>query len=309
MQHPYSQLQPEYSDWLAHLQVTRPRDADAAAKKILLPQNMDAYQAMTEGTRVPPAFVGVLELREDDCDPSRALGQGDRWDRVSVNVPRGLGPFASRVAAGKFYVKYEHLDDNSASWTLEYECWKGEIWNGLGPRAHGRRSGYLLAGTSLYDPPTGLGGKYVSDGQWSPGTVDQQIGIVPVLLRIGQLRPDLAVPQIASAPHVDSPPLVPAPGPSPLEPSAGGPLLTTWQVQHALNEVYVAEQLRVFGGLLREDGNYGRKTRGVVRAYQISRHLGPDGLSGPETDGQLSADYKSKTGADVPAQPAEENAT
>jgi len=77
MQHPYAVLESEYAAYLAHLSVTPSKTGaiDAAAKRILRPENMDVYQAAVEGTQIPAAFIGVLELRESNCDPTRALGR------------------------------------------------------------------------------------------------------------------------------------------------------------------------------------------------------------------------------------------
>src|SRR5580658_3957563 len=143
MQHPFESLKGEYAADIAHMVVTRALDVDNAAKKILEPQNINRYIAACVGTEVPPAFVGALDLRESNCNPRLGLGQGDPWNQVSRHVPAGFGPFASWAAAAKFYIHYDHLDDNSSPWSLEYECWKAEAWNGFGPRAHGKATGYL----------------------------------------------------------------------------------------------------------------------------------------------------------------------
>jgi lysozyme family protein len=282
MQHPFETLKDEYAHQLTLMAVNpaRTKAIDDAAKKILRPDNLDVYTAACQGTAIPPAFIGALELRESDCDPTRALGQGDRWDHVSVNVPRGMGPFKSRLDAMVFYIHYDGLDQNSAPWSMEYACWKGEAWNGFGPRAHGRPTGYLWAATTIYDKPWGEGGKYIRDNVWSPSTYDTQLGIVPVLQRIGQLRPDLAIG--AALPTVEAPPVVPAPSPLPVG-VGGSDLLDLTDVesvealQAMLNEKHATADPLVI------DGSYGRQTRAAVRAYQASHGLTPDGLAGPAT--------------------------
>lgn len=291
MQHPFEALQGEYAADLARMTVTayKAGQIDQAAKKILLPQNMDVYQAAAEGTTIPPAFLGGLELRESNCDPTRALGQGDRWDRVSVNVPRDKGPFKSRLDAMKYYIAYDGLNDNSHPWTMEYECFRGERWNGLGPRARGRPTGYLWAGTSIYDRPTGLGGKYVSDGVWSPTTYDVQLGIVPVLLRIAQLRPELGVG--SSLPTVAAPSIVPAAAPAPAHAPVPAGLGTGIIDTSDIDSVKALETALNASGVLPQPiavtGNYDRVTANAVRTYQTARHLHVDGLAGPETMGSL----------------------
>jgi lysozyme family protein len=275
--HPFLQLEHEYAQDLAMMGVTRPQAVNVAAQKILKSENISRYMNAGSALHVPAAFIGALDYRESDCNPMLGLGQGDPWNRVSIHVPRGFGPFPDWVAAAKFYGHYDHLDDSTSSWMMEYACWKGEVWNGFGPRAHGRRTGYLWSGTSLYDPPQGQGGKYVADGKWSGGTVDQQIGIIPVILRIGQLYPNLAIG--VSVPVIDAPPLVPQAAPSP-EGVGGAPEHDTVWIQDRLNTLGQTP-------LLLLDGSYGRMTRAAVRNFQSTHGLTPDGLAGPLTIAEL----------------------
>ncbi len=269
MNHPFSDLKAEYATDIAHMTITRAIEVDRAAKTVLEPQNINRYIAACEGTEVPPAFIGVVDLRESNCNPRLGLGQGDPWNAVSRHVPRGFGPFASWAAAARFYIHYDHLDDNSSAWSIEYACWKGEVWNGFGPRAHGRATGYLWAGTSIY-----LGGKYVEDGRWDPTVKDVQLGIIPVLLRIGQLRPDLAIG--SALPNVPAPSIVPAPAPVPLGVGGGDLSHDTRWIQGTLNALGANPRLDV-------DGSYGEHTRKAVRAFQASHGLFVDGLVGPQT--------------------------
>ena len=272
MTHPFAELKAEYAADIAHMVITRPLDIDRAAKKILEPQNIDRYIAACQGSEVPPAFVGALDLRESDCNPRLGLGQGDPWNAVSRHVPAGFGPFSSWAAAAKFYIHYDHLDDNSSGWSIEYACWKGEAWNGFGPRAHGRATGYLWSGTNIY-----LGGKYVADGVWDSNVKDVQLGIIPVIMRIGQLRPDLAIG--SALPTVPAPPVVPEPMPIPVG-VGGGDHDANW-VQATLNALGASPKLTV-------DGNYGRQTRNAVRAFQAAHGLVVDGLVGPLTTAALT---------------------
>lgn len=279
--HPYLALRSEYERLLATERVTRTKQVDQVARKLLKPAIMDQHKSVEEQTGVPAVLLATLFEREASSDFTKALGQGDRWDRVSVNVPRGKGPFKSWKAAAIYYVHYDHLDDATAAWSLPYCCWKGEIWNGFGPRNHGRPTGYLWAGTTIYDPPKGPGGKYVSDGVWSGSTVDQQLGIIPVILRMIELQPDLDdrfVLPVKEAPSIV--PVLPPP-----EGVGGGAHDTAW-IQSALNKIGQRPELVV-------DGNYGRRTRAAVRHFQEINHSGDiTGLVDEETEDAIEAALK-----------------
>ena len=44
---------------------------------------------------MPWPVIAVIHERECSQDWTRSLAQGDRWDRISVRVPAGRGPFRS----------------------------------------------------------------------------------------------------------------------------------------------------------------------------------------------------------------------
>lgn len=277
MQHPYESLKDEYERRLASMKVTRRNEVDDVARKLLTPRIFDQHVALERATKVPAIFTAVLFDREADSNFRLALGQGDPWNRVSTHVPKGFGPWRSWLESAKFYVGYDKLNVFSAPLSMPYLCWKGEAWNGFGPRAHGRPTGYLWAGTNHYDPPTGPGGKYVADGRWSASTVDRQLGIVPVMARMLELRPDLDDRfTIQFNPSVSVPAVEPVP-----EGLDGGERGTAW-IQRTLNALGERPPLSV-------DGDYGRRTRAAVRRFQSTRGLEEDGLAGPKTIAALEA--------------------
>lgn len=290
MNHPFEQLLPEYKALLSTMRVLRPQQVDVAARKIqaLVPT---IYAPEQEATHVPAVLVGALDYREDDNNLRCGLGQGDPYNRISTHVPRNKGPFSSKSEADIFYIRYDHLDDNSAPWSWPYACWKGEAWNGFGPRNHGIHTGYLWGGTNHY-----VKGKYVADGVWDPNYVDTQLGIIPVMMRLVALDPSLAFDTGVNLDHTAAPPPVPQPVPV----GVGGGSLdtpdtanmhdTVW-LQNALNRAFLMpdEQLQV-------DGNYGRRTREAVRAFQRFNKLDADGLFGPKTDAALTATLASRAG-------------
>lgn len=272
MQHPYAELQPEYSRRLAAMRITRTSSIDRAARKLLRPEIFSRHQELEARTKVPAIFSAVLFEREASSNFSLSFGQGDPWNRVSTHVPRGH-KFTSWLASAEFYTGTHGLNVFSAPLSMAYLCWKGEAWNGFGPRAHGRPTGYLWAGTNQYDPPGGPGGKYVSDGVWSPTTVDQQLGVVPMMARMLELRPELddrfAI-QFNAAEASVAIPVLPVP-----VGVGGGERDAAW-VQESLNKLGEDPPLQV-------DGNYGRITRLAVRDFQRRTGITVDGLAGPQT--------------------------
>lgn len=282
MRHPYEILRPEYEKLLSTMRVLRPVEVNAAANRLIQTPNMMCYKEVADATGVPAALIAALDWRESSADPSRALGQGDRWDRVSVNEPRGLGPFKSRVDAAIFYVRRERLNDNSAPWSWPYVCWKAEAWNGFGPRNHSIHTGYLWGGTNHYRR-----GKYVRDGVWDPNHVDRQLGVIPVMMRVISLTqaidPALAFDKAPAIDQVAPPTLVPVP--SPVGVSGSSSKHNVKWLQDALNKV----QQDALGQPLLIDGSYGRRTRYAVRTFQANHGLNIDGLFGPKTDAALTA--------------------
>ena len=59
----------------------------------------DRYQAVAAKTGVPWFVIEVIDEREASQRWDASLAQGDRWDRISIHVPKGRGPFPSWAAA------------------------------------------------------------------------------------------------------------------------------------------------------------------------------------------------------------------
>lgn len=278
MLHPFTVLQPEYTHLLSVMKVERPIPIEEGLH-VIERRGIDNYKTLSENTKVPAIFLAALDLREGDCNPRTGIGQGDPWEHVSTHVPRGKGPFKDWLSANIYYVNYDHLNDTTAPWSYPYVCWKGEGWNGFGPRGHGRHTGYLWSCTNVYDPgPQGIhdggqGGKYVADGQWDPNAEDKQPGIIPVIFELARVYPDLA---LGAVPVItDAPPLVP---PIITPPGLSGPHENTQALQDALNKLLDLDPP------LMADGNYGRMTRNAVRSFQRAHGLPVDGIAGPMTN-------------------------
>jgi len=97
MQHPFSTLAPEYATLLAAMRLDPAREHELAARAAVVlalsERHRDEWAEVAGKTGVPRLWGLASFERESGSDYSRSPAQGDRWDRVSINVPRGLGPY------------------------------------------------------------------------------------------------------------------------------------------------------------------------------------------------------------------------
>lgn len=272
MQHPFDALAREYAALLAAMRIDASRENELAARAAevleLGNRHSDEWAEVEAKTGVPRLWGLASFERESSSDYSRSPAQGDRWDRVSVHVPRGLGPYRFWGDACQAAYVIDKLDEVGApNWTWTRVCYEGELFNGFGPRAHGRHTGYLWSWTSIYD-----GGKYVVDGKWDPAAQDEQCGMVPMMAALLRLDASLALADVMPA---QSPSVVAPPEGLPM--GVGGPFGDgTGRLQDMLNRLGAEPPLVV-------DGSYGRMTRRAVAAFQAAHGLESDGLAGPLT--------------------------
>jgi lysozyme family protein len=183
------ELAPEYRSRLDVMKFTSPtfsnpqKSADAVAIGLL--KNRGRFLALQTQCGVPALWVMATFEREGP-DFACYLGNGDPLDKKTTHEPHGRGPFSSWELGAADAL---HLDSVTAcsEWTWEAACYEWEKWNGFGPRTHGRTSGYLWSGTDQYH-----GGKYVSDGVWSRGTWDKQLGTVIIAKTIASMDAEIA---------------------------------------------------------------------------------------------------------------------
>ena len=71
------------------------RNFSSVARHLVAPDARCRYQAVAARTGVPWAVIAVIHERESSQDWTGSLAQGDPWNRVSVHVPAGRGPFKS----------------------------------------------------------------------------------------------------------------------------------------------------------------------------------------------------------------------
>ncbi|MGA2058080.1 MAG: hypothetical protein ABSG88_22590 [Bradyrhizobium sp.] len=196
------------------------RNFAATAKRLIAADAQSRYQAVSAKTGVPWPVIAVIHERECSQDWTRSLAQGDPWDRVSVHVPAGRGPFKSWEDAA-----VDALNDcapyagRNKDWSIGALLTKLEEYNGLGYAARGVPSPYLWAGTDQY-----RSGKYVRDGVYDPNVIDSQPGCAGLLMAMKALDPAITFVTAAQAPvdtNAPAPagPKTAASAPSPKAPS------------------------------------------------------------------------------------------
>lgn len=255
MDYPFAALEAEYVKLLSVMRVTRIKEINSAAHRVYAKRGR--YNEVSAKTGVPIAWLLAIDEREGGGDPLSYLGNGEHvigTGRKTTLVPKGRGPFLTWQDGAIDAILFEKLDE-VPSWTMPRACFEAEGWNGFGPRMHHRYSGYLWAGTDIY-----LGGKYVADGKWDPSTIDQQLGVVPMMRKLSEIDASMFIPEFIPVMPQSVPP---------------GMKQALW-IQESLNHLGQDPPLL-------EDGSFGRKTRTAVRAFQRAHGLTEDGLVGPIT--------------------------
>jgi lysozyme family protein len=192
------------------------RDFSAIARHLVAPDAKKRYQAVSAKTGVPWATIAVIHERESSQDWTGSLAQGDPWNRVSVHVPAGRGPFRSwEEAAIDALVNCAPYAARNTDWSIGGTLTRLEEYNGLGYASRGVASPYVWSGTDRY-----TSGKYVRDGVYDPDAIDRQPGCAGLLLAMMALDPTITFTGLAAAP-AKSIPTNPAPVPSITNPSKG----------------------------------------------------------------------------------------
>lgn len=195
------------------------RNLTAVAKSLVSAK--PRYQAVETKTGVPWFVIAVIHERESSQNWFASLAQGDPWNRVSVHVPAGRGPFRSweEAAIDALVNCAPHVARNK-DWSIGGTMAALEQYNGLGYASRGVPSPYLWSGTNQYKS-----GKYVRDGVYDPGAVDSQPGCAGLLLAMMAL--DRTIGFGTKTPPVIVPSATPNPRPSdtgkPLPPSIRNP--------------------------------------------------------------------------------------
>jgi lysozyme family protein len=178
----------------AHAKPTR--DFSTVARRLASQSAKARYQAVSGKTGVPWAAIAVIHERECSQDWRGSLAQGDPWNRVSVHVPAGRGPFRSweEAAVDALVHCAPHAARNS-DWSIGGTLTKLEEYNGLGYAARRQPSPYIWSGTNQYKS-----GKYVRDGVYDPAAVDRQLGCAGLLMAMMAIDPGISFGNGPSSP-------------------------------------------------------------------------------------------------------------
>ena len=182
MTYAFATLEPGITQDLADMTLTATHAAAVVAKRLL--SNKSRFVTVQAKCGVPALWLMPVFERENPSF-SAYFGNGDPLDKPTTHVPKNRGAFDTWEDGVVDSLTLDHIT-RVAGWSWEMACYEWELWNGFGPRAHGRPTGYVWQGTSIY-----RGGKYVADGVWSPGTWDSQLGCVAIAKAINALDPTL----------------------------------------------------------------------------------------------------------------------
>jgi lysozyme family protein len=188
------------------------RNFSSVAKHLIDPDAKGRYQSVASRTGVPWPFIAVAHERESSQDWTANLAQGDPWNRKSVHVPAGRGPFPSwEEAAVDALVNCAPHAARNKDWSAGGMLTMLEQYNGLGYAARGRPSPYIWSGTDQY-----ISGKYVRDGVYDPNAMDSQFGCAGLLMAMMALDPTITFTGAVLTPSVPrSTPKPPQSTPSP----------------------------------------------------------------------------------------------
>jgi lysozyme family protein len=175
-------LQDLNNDRWSKVSINSNRDSMFAsvAHRLTNPTAVARYKSVEAKTGVPWWFIAVVHEREASQSWSKSIAQGDPWNKVSVHVPKGRGPFSSwEEAAIDALVNCPPYAARNKDWSPGGALTMLEKYNGLGYANKGVPSPYIWAGTNQYTR-----GKYISDGVYSPSAVDSQLGCAGLLIKM-----------------------------------------------------------------------------------------------------------------------------
>lgn len=179
MAYTFEALKAEYAHKWEEMSINNSRVAIAQQQAQKIISFKDRYLYLENNTGVPWYFIGLLHLRESNCNFKTHLHNGDPLTARTVHEPKGYPrtgkpPFTFEFSAIDALTKmgYTKITD----WDIERIAFCLEKYNGFGYRARRVPSAYLWASTNQYTK-----GKFVRDGVFNANVVDQQLGAMAVL--------------------------------------------------------------------------------------------------------------------------------
>jgi lysozyme family protein len=153
---------------------------DRVAGRLVAPFAKMRYRTISTTTQVPWFIIAVIHEREASRSFNANLAQGDPWNKVSIHVPAGRGPFGSfEAAAIDALTNCAPFAARWRDWTIGGALTLLEQYNGLGYARRDLPSPYIWASTDQY-----VRGKFVADRHFDPYAIDHQLGCAALLARM-----------------------------------------------------------------------------------------------------------------------------
>lgn len=255
---------------------------DAIARRLLA--NKLRYLGASSRTGAPWFLIAALHQRESSANFNAHLHEGSPLTGRTLHVPRGRPvspdpPYSWETSAIDALTTPPHELNKVTHWSIERICYEAERYNGFGYRRRGINSPYLWSFSNNY-----AAGKFVRDGQFALGAVDQQCGVMPIIKRLSELDRTICLdggPIIASAPA----PVPPPPAPTPQQADALLQVMIDALSRKAPPTTRQSPQPPIFSPIDRMIGGetlVGLKTALAVVAYAILAIL--------QANGAISAD-------------------
>lgn len=147
------------------------------------------YEQASAKCGVPWEVIAALHNMESGGSFTRHLHEGSSLKGRTRYVPKGRPvdgspPFTWEESAYDVLYKLKRMD--RIKWSdLGVSLYHCEKYNGLGYLKYHQdvNSPYMFSGTNLY-----TSGKYVADGRWSQSAVSKQVGVAPILIKLGYAK-------------------------------------------------------------------------------------------------------------------------
>lgn len=166
-------------------------EVERVSAALVAPNAKAIYQQVqVQVPAVPWWFVAIVHEREASQNFKCSIAQGDPWNKRSVHVPRGIGPFTNFVAAAVFTLtRCAPYPSKWTDWSPGGVLTLFESYNGTGyENYHNEPSPYDYGATTIETE-----GKYVADGKYDPDVWDTQIGCAAMLKQMMVIDPSIVL--------------------------------------------------------------------------------------------------------------------